>query len=353
MKPRAIILGSAGLLAAALIPACGGGGSGGGGGTPSTFVVNFRWPAASATGICRTPVVTVSFNRVPDALTIDTSTFTLSQGAVPVTATVNYDAPCDVATLEATAPLAASTVYTVTLTSDIQDTGGKPLATHTFTFTTGAFTDTTRPGFGGLVNATANGTTQVDLDWLAATDNIAVDSYDIFVSTVSSCFDYTAPTQNDPSSPASVTGLTPNTTYYFVVRARDTSDNVDQNVIELSATTDVSFGQTIWPIVQSRCNNCHEGTGQAVQAGINMDYATAATTYDSWIPGGSIPNDVQCPSSSFSFRVVAGDSANSFLYRKVAGTHDCGGQMPLGQTPLTTAQQNAIRDWIDQGAANN
>jgi hypothetical protein len=52
-------------------------------------------------------------------------------------------------------------------------------------------------------------------------------------------------------------------------------------------------------------------------------------------------------------RVVAGSSATSLLYLKVAGNPPCGSRMPRGRTPLSAANIALIKNWIDQGAMNN
>ncbi|MCA9603016.1 MAG: hypothetical protein KC417_13375 [Myxococcales bacterium] len=62
-------------------------------------------------------------------------------------------------------------------------------------------------------------------------------------------------------------------------------------------------------------------------------------------------------SASGSQRIVAGDADASLLIQKLEGTvvgggAVCGDRMPIG-TPLTQAQIDVIRDWIDAGAENN
>ena len=52
-------------------------------------------------------------------------------------------------------------------------------------------------------------------------------------------------------------------------------------------------------------------------------------------------------------RVDPGDSNNSVLYLKVISGGGVGSQMPLSGSKLTSAETNAIRDWINNGAQNN
>lgn len=108
--------------------------------------------------------------------------------------------------------------------------------------TTLALPDTTPPTFGGLGSATAVSSTEISLSWNPATDNATPSSnivYLIYMSTISGGENFAMP--SFITSPGvisfSVTGLSPGTTYYFVVRARDASGNIDTNSVEWSATT--------------------------------------------------------------------------------------------------------------------
>jgi hypothetical protein len=72
-----------------------------------------------------------------DPSTITTSTFTLSQGNTPVVGTVGYAAGSKTATFLPSAPLAAGTVYTATVTTGVRDTNGLALLTNfVWSFTT-------------------------------------------------------------------------------------------------------------------------------------------------------------------------------------------------------------------------
>jgi hypothetical protein len=108
--------------------------------------------------------------------------------------------------------------------------------------TTADSRDTNPPTFAGLVSATATGATTVDLAWAAATDDLSPVStlvYDIYFATSAGGEDYTTPrfTSAAGATTFKVTGLTPSTPYYFVVRARDQAGNRETNTIEKTATT--------------------------------------------------------------------------------------------------------------------
>ncbi|MEE8149095.1 MAG: hypothetical protein V3T75_01465, partial [candidate division Zixibacteria bacterium] len=52
--------------------------------------------------------------------------------------------------------------------------------------------------------------------------------------------------------------------------------------------------------------------------------------------------------------IIAGNASASNLYLKTtSNSRPFGAQMPFGESPLSSAQQIAIRDWINQGALNN
>jgi hypothetical protein len=112
-----------------------------------------------------------------------------------------------------------------------------------------------------------------------------------------------------------------------------------------AATFTEVYSQIIGPI----CSGCHgDGTG-ASSGKLVMD--TQADAYTALV--GVAAAGAGCASSGET-RVVAGDSASSLIWQKVSMTKPpCGSQMPLGGTPLSSAEVQLIADWIDDGAQNN
>ncbi len=126
----------------------------------------------------------------------------------------------------------------------------------------------------------------------------------------------------------------------FTVRVTDSASPAATATQALSLTitaasvTTVSFSAQIQPIFTANCTaGCHSPGG--ISAFMNL---TAGNAYASLV--------LSSPP-----RVIAGDSANSLLYKRITGAVQP--QMPLGKTPLSSADQTLIKDWIDQGAANN
>jgi hypothetical protein len=105
--------------------------------------------------------------------------------------------------------------------------------------------------------------------------------------------------------------------------------------VTVAPTPGISFALDIQPIFNLNCavSSCH-------------------------VTGGIAPMSLE-PSVSYArviLLVVPGNSSLSYLFRRINGVYVP--QMPLNsaplfRTPLSAADQNLIRDWIDSGALNN
>ncbi|HYR91037.1 MAG TPA: fibronectin type III domain-containing protein [Terriglobia bacterium] len=97
-------------------------------------------------------------------------------------------------------------------------------------------TDTVPPSVPSNLTATAASTTQINLTWIAATDNIAVSGYRLERCQGAGCTTFAqiaAPTTTTYSD----TGLTPSTAYSYRVRATDAAGNLSGYSNTASATT--------------------------------------------------------------------------------------------------------------------
>jgi hypothetical protein len=216
--------------------------------------------------------------------------------------------------------------------------------------TTPATSDMQAPTFAGLNTASASGLS-ITLSWSAATDTVsqpAQITYLVYQATSAGSQSFTMPSYTTAAGATSytVTGLAPNTTYYFVVRAQDAAGNTDMNRIERSArTANVTFSGQVQPIFTRDCTSgaCH-GARNPAQA---LDLSSAAASYMNLVNVAS----TQC---SMTKRVLPMQPDMSYLMWKLQGSGPCfsGSQMPKGQ-PLSAADQAAIRGWILAGAPNN
>lgn len=109
-------------------------------------------------------------------------------------------------------------------------------------------------------------------------------------------------------------------------------DNSDQ------AKHMVSYSKEITPILQNHCLECHVPGAPGQQAsGLDM------STYQALMKG-----------TKFGPVIKAGDSLSSTLVILVEGRADPSIKMPHGDRPsLSAAEIKTLRQWIDQGAAQN
>ncbi len=113
----------------------------------------------------------------------------------------------------------------------------------------------------------------------------------------------------------------------------------DSETVSITVAQTVSFLNNVKDILSIRCatSGCH-GLGSS-QSNFTMGNVTWAEIRNGAGNNGPV--------------LVAGNASASNLYLKTTANPPFGNRMPNGGTPLSTADQNAIRDWINQGALNN
>lgn len=108
----------------------------------------------------------------------------------------------------------------------------------------------------------------------------------------------------------------------------------------------VSFADDIQPLLSSQCIICHQPGGIAFADGITQDLR-AGSAY------AAIVNQPSDQDATLTL-VIPGDAENSLLYQKVNSNEPpIGVRMPQFQPPLSAAQIDLIRRWIDEGAEDN
>ncbi|MBV6518232.1 MAG: hypothetical protein DCC43_07945 [Candidatus Brocadia sp.] len=106
-------------------------------------VVSSTSPARDATGVALNSAITVTFNEAMNASTINTSTFTVSNGVSDIEGTVSYRG--ETATFTPSSNLTYATSYTARITGGVRDAGGNALTgNYSWSFIAGA-PDTTAP----------------------------------------------------------------------------------------------------------------------------------------------------------------------------------------------------------------
>jgi hypothetical protein len=103
-------------------------------------------------------------------------------------------------------------------------------------------------------------------------------------------------------------------------------------------------------IISPICVQCHNPNGIGVTMG-HLDMSTQGAAFSNLV--GVEAAGIAC--GGMGTRIVAGNANGSILFEKVnpGQPAPCGAKMPLGLTPLTTAQATEIENWINAGAKNN
>jgi hypothetical protein len=218
-----------------------------------------------------------------------------------------------------------------------------------------AIIDNIAPTFAGVAMANPLGGTVIELSWTAADDDIsdaANIKYNVYVAEASGAQDFNAPLLSTSvgQTQVAVRGLRAGSEYFFVVRAEDEGGNEDTNTNEIRATTDgdIFFPQDIQPILTTKCTNaaCHDGADPA--EGMNL---TEGSAHQNLV--GVTAN--QCELVDNRERVEPTNPDGSYLIDKILGVDLCGDtvqQMPAGGDPLSEAEVDAFRKWIEQGAGD-
>ncbi len=120
---------------------------GNGGSNPPTPTVLSVFPSAGSGAVATNSNIIARFSLAMDPATITPTNFTLEgPGITSVVGTVSYDSVNRVADFLPTAPLTSGVLYTAALSTAVQASNGKSLASaYSWTFTTGAGADTTLP----------------------------------------------------------------------------------------------------------------------------------------------------------------------------------------------------------------
>ena len=139
----------------------------------------------------------------------------------------------------------------------------------TFSGTGGSTTDTVAPTAPTNVLVTGVTSTSVVLTWTASTDNIGVASYDIYIDGV-----YHSTVYNPG---ATISGLSPSTTYNVYVVAKDYAGNKSANSNTVSATTDAAGGSGGTGGAGTTCGT--EDFGNTPTGGSTPDSSYASRTW--------------------------------------------------------------------------
>ncbi|HKI97842.1 MAG TPA: Ig-like domain-containing protein [bacterium] len=232
-------------------------------------------PVDTATEVALDAVVTATFSEPIAPATLDTSTFTVSDGVGPITGTVTYDPGTLTATFTPSAPLQENTTYTADIAASVTDLAGNALGSaYTWGFT--SVVDGTPPTVVSTSPA-ANATNVADSAVITATfsEPIAAATLtgNFTVSdgsgNIAGTVTYDAPTRTATFTPASP--LTGNTVYTAKLNTNVTDQAPTPNALAAAKTW--SFATTPVPVAMTI------GGPANVLEGLTAAFSVATVTY--------------------------------------------------------------------------
>ncbi|GAA0133468.1 glycosyl hydrolase family 18 protein [Paenibacillus sp. YSY-4.3] len=169
--------------------------------------------------------------------------------------------------------------------------------------------DTTPPTVPANLQVTGKTPTSVSLSWGASTDNVGVIGY-----TVS----YGPNELSVSGTSATISGLAPNTTYTFTIKARDAAGNVSAPSSPLSVTTDPAAGDTTPPTAPANLQVTGKTSNSVTLSwGASTDnvgvtgYTVSYGSNELNVSGTSATISGLTPNTTYTFTVKAQDAAGN------------------------------------------
>ncbi|PRX73182.1 chitodextrinase [Cohnella sp. SGD-V74] len=211
--------------------------------------------------------------------------------------------------------LTPSTSYSFTVKAK-DAAGNESAASNTLNVTTDAG-DTQPPTAPANLTNTAKTDTSVSLAWTASSDNVGVTGYDVYNGA-----SIAGSTSGAGATTITLTGLSPNTSYTFTVKAKDAANNVSAASAPLTVTTNPAAN---WVHCAGENNPCNFTGTKEVRYGANGIYAY-----------GTFTNTVMCSNHGFGGDPVPGyyKTCDVNLASEGGGGGDT--QAPTAPTGLTS-----------------
>jgi chitodextrinase len=172
--------------------------------------------------------------------------------------------------------------------------------------------DAQAPTAPGTLVVTATTMTSVSLAWTPSTDNVAVTTYEVYVSGSG------APAATVTATGVTIAGLAPTTTYSFAVRARDAAGNVSPSspVVAATTTSDTQAPSVPLGLVSTGLTSTSVSLSWSPSADnvgvIAYDvYMGAATVPSATTTAATVTVAGLTPVTTYSFTVLARDAAGN------------------------------------------
>lgn len=191
--------------------------------------------------------------------------------------------------------------------------------------------DTQAPTAPTNVTAASKTSTSVNLSWTASTDNVGVTGY-----TVS----YGSQTVNATGTSAAITGLTPDTTYVFTVKAKDAKGNQSAASAPLTVKTDAAStgGDVIAPSAPGNVQ-------VTAKTATTVNLSWTASTDNVGVTGYTVTYGTNTVNVTGTTAVISGLTANT-AYQFTVKAKDAAGNVSAGSSvSVTTDAQGGAQAW--------
>ncbi|MNJ46772.1 Chitinase A1 precursor [compost metagenome] len=190
--------------------------------------------------------------------------------------------------------------------------------------------DTQAPTAPTNVSAASISSTSVNLSWLASTDNVGVTGYTVY---------YGSQSVNVTGTSAAITGLTPDTSYIFTVKASDAKGNQSEVSAPLTVRTTPATGG--------------DQTAPSAPGNVQVTAKTATSISMSWtastdnvgVTGYTITYGTNTVHVTGTTATINGLTANT-LYQFIVTAKDAAGNVSSGSiVSVTTDVQGGAQAW--------
>ncbi|GAB6989702.1 fibronectin type III domain-containing protein [Paenibacillus pini] len=192
-------------------------------------------------------------------------------------------------------------------------------------------TDTQPPSTPTNVTATSKSATSVNLSWTASTDNVAVTGY-----TVS----YGSQSLNVAGTTAAITGLTPDTSYVFTVKAKDAKGNLSAASTALTVKTDAAStgGDQTAPTAPTNLQ-------VSAKTATSVSLSWTASTDNIGVTGYTVTYGSSTINVTGTTTTISGLTANTSYQFTVTAKDAAGNVSPGTNVSVTTDAQSGAQAW--------
>ncbi|MBP1999092.1 chitinase [Paenibacillus shirakamiensis] len=191
--------------------------------------------------------------------------------------------------------------------------------------------DTQAPTVPTNVVAASKSSTTVNLSWTASTDNVGVTGYVV---------SYGTQTFNATGTSAAITGLTPNTSYVFTVKAKDAKGNLSAASTALTVKTDAASTGS-----DQTAPTAPGSVTASAKTATSVTLTWTASTDNVGVTGYTVTYGTNSVNVTGTTATINGLTANT-AYQFTVTAKDAAGNVSTGSNvSVTTAANNGPQAW--------